>query len=256
MQEQSRMRLGLARPTPIVFATLITLVVMFVVTGVERHLGGDTIYSLLRLDPVLLFVEHRYWTLFSSALLHSLTSVSHLVFNCIALYFFGPDLEGRWGARKFVGFMALAALSGSAFVMGAHFLGLGSSPVVGASAITVGLVIAWAYTYPQREIYFFFLLPLKGIHLVYVTLGFEVLNAVSLSSVSAAAHFGGMVMGFFYGETSPGRRLYLRLRLKRLQSQSQKLAGSGAARSRAGAPPLRLIHGGQKEPPKDKRYLN
>jgi hypothetical protein len=121
----------------------------------------------------------------------------------------------------------------------------------------VGLVIAWAYTFPQREIYFFFVLPLKGIHLVYVTLAFEVLNALSLSSVSAAGHFGGILIGFFYGEHSPARRLYLRLRLKQLQSQSQKLAGSGAARTRAaGAPPLRLIHGGQKEPPKDKRFLN
>jgi membrane associated rhomboid family serine protease len=254
MQEQSRMRLGIARPTPIVFATLITLVAVFLVTAVVSRFDGGAFYSLLRLDPQLLFAEHRYWTLLSAALLHSLESPSHLVFNCIAFYFFGPDLEGRWGARKFIGFMVLSALSGSLLVVGAHYLGLGSSPVVGASAITVGLVIAWAFTYPTREIYFFFLLPLKGIHLVYVTLGFEILNAVSFSSVSAAAHFGGMLVGFFYGEASPGRRLFLRLRLKRLQSQSEKLAG--AARSRAGAPPLRLIHGGQKELPKDKRYLN
>lgn len=251
-----RFGLGLARPTPVVLATLITLVAMFIVTAIVTRFDDGAFYSLLRLDPGLLFAEHRYWTLLSAALLHSLSSPSHLLFNCLAFYFFGPDLEGRWGSRKFLGFMALAQLAGSSFVVATHYLGLGSSPVVGASSITAGLIIAWAYTYPQREIYFFFLLPLKGIHLVYVTLGFELLNALSLSSVSAASHFGGMLVGFFYGETSPGRRLFLRLRLSRLQSQSERLAGSGAARSRAGTPPLRLIHGGQKEPPKDKRYLN
>jgi membrane associated rhomboid family serine protease len=250
------MRLGFARPTPIVLATIITLVAMFIVTAIVSRFDGGAFYQLLVLDPVLFFEEHRYWTLLSAALLHSLQSPSHLLFNCLAFYFFGPDLETRWGARKFIGFMVLAELSGSLFVLATHFLGLGSSPVVGASSITAGLIIGWAYTYPTREIYFFFLLPLKGIHLVYVTLGFELLNALSLSSVSAASHFGGMLVGFFFGEASPGRRLLLKLRLKYLQSQSAKVAGAGAARSRAGGPPLRLIHGGQKEPPKDKRYLN
>lgn len=250
------MRLGFARPTPVVLATLITLVAMYIVTALEFRFGSGVIYSALQLKPALLFEEHRYWTLFSSALLHDLANPTHLIFNGLMLFMFGPEMEDRWGARKFVGFMLLAELSSSVFVMGTHYLGLGSAPVVGASGITVGLIIAWAYTFPQREIYLFFVLPLKGIHLVYVTLAFEILNALSLSSVSAAGHLGGMLVGFFYGETSPARRLYLRLRLKQLQSQSQKLAGSGAARSRAGAPPLRLIHGGQKEPPKDKRFLN
>jgi len=249
------MRLGIGRPTPIVLATLITLVAMFIVTAIVSRFDDGAFYRLLVLDPVRFFPEHRYWTLLSAALLHSLQSPGHLLFNCLAFYFFGPDLEGRWGARKFIAFMALAELGGSSFVLGTHFIGLGSAPVVGASSITAGLIIAWAYTYPTREIYFFFLLPLKGIHLVYVTLGFEILNALSLSSVSAASHFGGMLVGFFFGETSPGRRLILKLRLRHLQSQSAKVGGS-AARSRASGPPLRLIHGGQKEPPKDKRYLN
>lgn len=250
------MRMGFVRPTPVVLATLITLVAMFIVTAIVSRFDEGAFYRLLVLDPARFFPEHRYWTLFSAALLHSLMSPGHLVFNCLAFYFFGPDLETRWGARKFIAFMLLAELTGSLFVLSTHFLGLGSSPVVGASSITAGLIIAWAYTYPQREIYFFFMLPLKGIHLVYVTLAFEVLNALSLSSVSAASHFGGMLVGFFFGEMSPGRRFYLKLRLKHLQSQSAKVAGSGAARGRSASPPLRLIHGGQKEPPKDKRFLN
>ena len=251
------MRLGLARPTPIVFATLITLVAMFIVTALAVRFTsfGPRAYLFLELDPALVIEEYRVWTLLSYALLHSLQSPGHLVFNAIALFFFGPALEDRWGPRRFITVMVLGALMGGLFVVAAHVLGLGSSRVVGASSITMALVIAWAYTYPHNEIYFFFVLPLRGIHLVYITIAYEILNALSFSSVSAAGHFGGMLIGFCYGESSPLRRFYLQARLRRLKAQSESLRG-GAPKPRTGGPPLRLIHGGQKEPPKDKRYLN
>lgn len=250
------MRLGLTRPTPVVFATLITLVAMFIVTALTRRFAsfGDRLYSLLALDPVLVLEEGRVWTLLTSALLHDLRSPGHLLANCLGLYFFGPALESRWGSRKFMGFMLFAQVMGGVFILGTYVLGLGDAPVVGASAMVMGIVIAWGLTYPDREVFLFFLLPLKGIHLVYASVAFEILNAVSFSTVSAAGHFGGMFVGFLLGEGSPVRRYYLKLRLQRLEKQAAALRGS--TRSRAGGPALKVIQGGQKDPPKDKRYLN
>jgi membrane associated rhomboid family serine protease len=252
------MRLGVTRPTPVVFATLIALVAMFIVTAVAVRFteAGRALYALLELNPRLVLEEYRVWTLLTYASLHSLESPGHLVFNGIALYFFGPAMESRWGARKFVGFMALAALMGGLFVVGTHLLGLGSSRVVGASSITMGILVAWGFTFPEREIYLFFFLPMRGIHLIYATVAFEILNALSFSSISAAGHFGGMLIGFLYGESSPLRRYYLKLRLRRLQAQAEAVRASPAAKSRVGAPPLKVIQGGQKGPSKDKRYLN
>lgn len=253
------MRLGAYRPTPVVFGTLVLWVLVYIITAIlARTDFGKAVYALLWLDPRALIPSLRLWTLVSHALVHSLDSPGHLVFNSIAFFFFGPALEGRWGARRFIVFMLLCALSGAAFVMLTHLLGLGSSPVVGGSCITMGLLIAWGFTFPDRELYFFFMLPVKGIHLIYLTLGFEVLNALSFSSVSAAGHFGGMFIGFLYGESSPARRLYLKLKLRRLQKQASKLKDSGGrgASGRGGGPSLRVIEGGNKNPPKDKRHLN
>lgn len=252
------MRLGAYRPTPVVFATLILWVLVYIITAILARTDiGLGVYRLLWLDPRSLIPELRLWTLLTHALVHSLDSPGHLVFNSIAFFFFGPALEGRWGARRFIVFMLLCALSGAAFVMLTHIVGLGSSPVVGGSCITMGLLIAWGFTFPERELYFFFFLPVKGIHLIYLTLGFEVLNALSFSSVSAAGHFGGMLVGFFFGEGSPARRLYLKLKLRRLQAQATALRDT-KPKSRTGGPPLRVIEGGQasKTPSKDKKHLN
>jgi Zn-dependent protease len=54
---------------------------------------------------------------------------------------------------------------------------------------------------------------------------------------------------------SPLRQWWLKLRLKRLEAQSDRLKGGPSARRRAG-PPLRVIQGGGGDPPKDKRFLN
>jgi membrane associated rhomboid family serine protease len=254
---EPRMRLGLTRPTPVVFATLITLVVVFVVMALAVRFSdaGKAIYSFLVLDPQLVIEEGRVWTMLTSSLLHSLDSPGHLLANCLGFYFFGPAMESRWGSRKFVGFMALAALMGSLFVLATYLLGLGSAPVVGASAITMGILMAWGLTFPDREVFLFFILPLKGIHIVYASIALEVLNALSFSSVSAAGHFGGMFAGFLVGEASPLRRYFLKMRLRRLEAQAAALRAS-SPKGRAGGPPLRVIQGGQKAPPKDKRYLN
>ena len=102
----------------------------------------------------------------------------------------------------------------------------------------------------------FFFVRMRGLTLVWVTLGFEVLNAISLSEgVSAAAHFGGMAVGAAYvlGRGGALRRAWLRLRLRHLESDGRRPTPPTARR---GGPPLRIIHGGGDEPPKDKRYLN
>lgn len=248
------MRLSAYRPTPVVFATLVLWVAVFIFTAIFTRFFGPKLYVLLHLDPLALIPELRLWTLVSHAFVHSLESPGHLLFNSIALYFFGPSLESRWGARRFIVFMFLCALSSAAFVMLTSVVGLGSSPVIGGSCITMGVLIAWGFTFPDRELYFFFFLPLKGRHLIWATLGFEILNALSFSSISAAGHFGGMLVGFLYGEGSPVRRWYLQAKLKRLQNQAEDLRDKD--RRRRGGPSLRVISGGRDEPPKDKRDLN
>lgn len=250
------MSLGFPRPTPVVLATLVTLLAVFIVSAIgDRFEAGRAIYGALALNPSLVLAEGRVWTLVTYALLHSLDSPFHLIMNGLVFYWFGPTMESRWGQPRFLLFMLIAALSGGIFVLGAHVLGLqeGAS-VVGASSITMALVVAWGFTFPDRQVYFFFF-AVRGIQLIWITIAFELLNALTHSRVSAAGHFGGIFVGFLYGESSPIRRYFLQRKLRRLEAQSAALR-SPAAKRRAGGPDLRVIRGGQDEPPKDKRYLN
>ena len=104
-------------------------------------------------------------------------------------------MEELYGRGRFVGFMVLCALVGNMVAVGAVALGIShAAAVIGFSGVTMGITAAWGLTFPDREMLFFFF-PMRGLTLVYVTLAFEVLEGLSFSNTSAAAHFGGMAAG-------------------------------------------------------------
>lgn len=246
------------RPTPVVGVTLIALVVIWIAMAIAVRFvpGGRGIEDALVLDPVRVLHGRYLWTMVTAALLHSLEDTDHLVFNALAFYFFAPDLEELWGRRRFVIFMAIAALGGNAFVVLQALLGLGAHPVLGFSGVVLGVITAFGLTFPTREIWFFFF-RLRGLHLVYITLALQLLGALSQSRVSSAAHLGGMAVGavFVSLRGGPIRAWWLRRKLARLAAERDALRGEGAGRRRAGGPELRVIQGGA-DKPRDKRYLN
>jgi membrane associated rhomboid family serine protease len=247
------------RPTPVVFATLVVLVALFVVFALAVRFAkpdGPDAYVALSLQPALVLHGQHLWSLLTYALLHSLDDTDHLVFNGLIFYFFAPDLEDLWGRGRFVLFMMLAALGGAAFVVGASALHISDTEmVVGFSGVVMAVTTAWGLTFPDREMFLLFF-RMRGLHLVYITVALQVLTALSFSRVSAAAHFGGMAVGAAYAlsRTGPLRRMWLERRLGRLEAQSAALRGERPRRG--GAHGLRVIQGGAADPPKDKRYLN
>lgn len=87
--------------------------------------------------------------------------------------------------------------------------------------------------------------------------------ALTITFMTLQATWGALLFGmstFQSFQQNPGvlRRLWLKIKLRRLESQSEALRGSStssAARRRPGAPPLRVIQGGA-DKPKDRRDLN
>jgi membrane associated rhomboid family serine protease len=199
---------GARRPTPVVMTLIVSFVAVFIVMALLVRFAafGPELYSSLILNPPDV-VLGKVWMLLTYALLHDLGSTFHLLMNGLMLFFFGPELETRWGRRRFIAFVVLTALGGSLAVMATWALGLSAAPVLGASGIVLGLIVAWGLTFPDRQILLFFILPVRGIHMVWVSVGFAVLDAVSLGPVSASAHIGGMataaflVMGLFRPNT-------------------------------------------------------
>jgi membrane associated rhomboid family serine protease len=81
-----------------------------------------------------------WWTLFTYALLHA--NWTHLAVNGVTLAAFGSPLARRFGAGRFLVFLALTAAAGAAAHLALHPFDL--APVVGASAAISGTMAASA----------------------------------------------------------------------------------------------------------------
>jgi membrane associated rhomboid family serine protease len=223
--------------------------------------------------------ELQLWRLVSSGLLTSPTSYGHLIFTLLGLYFLAPDLERRWGGARFLRFFALAILVGNLAVMlidvitpaTAQSFRFHPGAAYGASAAIAAIAVAWSRDNADLTVQLFFVLPVRGRWLLWVTIGFCVLDLIYPGAIpeGVVAPFGGVIVGLIFGGTpSLARSAFLRLKLAVLRRRAHSLgvadvlAPQPPRRPRPGAPPLRVVPGGledvlkKRTPPKDKRYLN
>jgi membrane associated rhomboid family serine protease len=139
-------------------------------------------------------VIYRPWTVLTYAFTH--LQLGHWFFNMLALFFFGPRLEDRWGSRDFLKFYLVAAAGGALFSFVSWNI-----PVIGASAAINGLLMAWAVYWPDEEIMFFGIFPMKIKWLVLVMAFLSTLMVLGGSGgdgVAHLAHLGGFVTALAY----------------------------------------------------------
>lgn len=203
-----RYQWGFGSPTPNVTIFLILIIASYLVFAVIGSTSvGSFLYSALILDPRLVIHKFQIWRLITYAFMHDPSSPMHVIFNALILYMIGTPLEERWGEKRFFIFVLVAIISGGILVCLSYFLGISRAMVLGFSAGTIALVIAWGLIFSRQNIYIFGIIPLTGKQLVYITIGLEVLYAVSRNSISSAAHFGGILAAFImtYGLYKPAR---------------------------------------------------
>lgn len=190
-------RLGHVLLPPVTAVVLGVLVACFIVAGVIANFV-PSLRAVLTHLPVTSsdVLRGEVWRLFTYALLHDLSNPFHLLFNGMSIFFFGRELEQRWGAARSLVFFVVSVVLGGAFVVAAGALGIGTGAALGASAYALGLWVAWGLTFRDRQFLLYFAIPVKGIHAVWLALFFWLLDAVSTSGVSAAAHLGGIVAAF------------------------------------------------------------
>lgn len=163
--------------------------------------------SFLALFPGKVLYDFSVWELFTYMFLHSL-QVTHILFNMLMLWFFGAELEQRWGSKFFliyylfsgVGAAILYCLGiwGYLFVTGSQ-QGM-IVPVIGASGAVFGLMLAHGILFGERIVYFFMLFPMKTKYFVMV-MGFVQMASLMTSGVSGGevaylAHLGGLAAGY------------------------------------------------------------
>ena len=116
MQRQG-MQLQIVQMTPVVKKLIIANVAIWLVLQIiveQYFLPGRPIISYFSLVPGKLLNDFMIWQPFTYMFLHSL-SITHIVFNMLMLWWFGAELEQRWGSKLFLIYY-LACGVGAAFI--------------------------------------------------------------------------------------------------------------------------------------------
>ncbi|MFA6470143.1 MAG: rhomboid family intramembrane serine protease [Bacteroidota bacterium] len=137
-----------------------------------------------------------FWQLFSYMFMHA--SFTHILFNMLALWMFGMELEHAWGSRKFFIYYLLCGFGGGLanLLIAPMFTSVG--PTVGASGAVYGILLAFGMMFPERPIYIYFLLPIKAKYFVVMYMAFEIFSVGTMDGVAHFAHLGGALVGFLY----------------------------------------------------------
>jgi membrane associated rhomboid family serine protease len=170
---------------------------------VSRSLRGAEIeqtYFALSLDGL----KHGYvWQLLTFQFMHA--SWLHLIFNSIAIFFFGRPVEMAFGRSRFLALYFSSGIIGGVVQMlfALCLPNLFGGAVVGASAGGYGLVAAFAVMNWEERftllLFYFIPLTICGRTLFW---GIIVLAVVGIltpnSGIANAAHLGGILTGFFF----------------------------------------------------------
>ena len=179
-----------------------------------QHLPpGNRLVVMFGLVPWLVW-EHLYvWQIFTYQFLHG--GIFHLLFNMLALWMFGSDLERRWGSSFFLKYYWICVIGGGICTL--LFLPNAAFPTIGASAGIYGVLLAFALLYPNQIVYFYFLFPIKMKYFVLIIGAIAFFSSLTpgTSGIAHLAHLGGMVFGFVYlrwGSFLGPRRLWFAVR--------------------------------------------
>ncbi len=158
-------------------------------------------YFGLRSD--LLQHPWQAYQLLTYGFLHDPNNLMHVVFNMLGLWFFGREVEFKYGRTEFlVLYLSLIVLSGLFWLIIESMASAGSFAVlVGASGAIVGVLLLFALNFPHRTVLIWFVLPVPAWVLAVLLVVGDLMGATSRSmagNVAYTCHLSGAAMAFMY----------------------------------------------------------
>jgi membrane associated rhomboid family serine protease len=219
---------------------LISNVAVFIIGFFAQMARLDGPLALLALRPIEVVRNFFIWQLATYLFLHG--GFGHIIWNMLALWMFGADLERVWGTRKFLQFYFFCGIGAGICVVLANFLlpwGNPLIPTIGSSGAIFGILLAYAMMYPDRTILWGFLIPIKVKYFVTIIGAIAFLSSFQVNNgVSEFAHLGGLLFGYLFmraprmqfDPVGPIQRQYHEWRLRRAKKKFQvylRKQGSG-----------------------------
>jgi membrane associated rhomboid family serine protease len=174
------------------------LLIANVLVHVLAKVTGGLAYQWGALVPME--VLSRPWTPVTYMFLHA-PGLTHLLFNMLSLFFFGPRLEERLGAGDFLRLYFLGGIGGAVF----SYLFDPGSPVVGASAAIFAVLLGFAMYWPRERLYLYAVIPVEAWLLVVGLVAINLFMGIGSmgggngrNNVAHFAHLGGAGFGFVF----------------------------------------------------------
>jgi membrane associated rhomboid family serine protease len=177
---------------------LISNVAVFLLQFMTQGTRMGDVFSVLVLQPIAVVKLFYVWQLVTYMFLHD--GIWHILFNMLALWLFGRELETTWGTRRFLQFYFFCGVGAGVCVVIANYLfGDPRVATLGSSGAIYGILMASAVMWPDRIIYFNFLFPIKMKWLVGIYAAIAFLGSFNTrSGVSDVAHLSGLLWGYVF----------------------------------------------------------
>lgn len=165
--------------------------------------------------------EFKPYQVFTHMFAHApFPAIYHILFNMFTLWMFGRVLENVWGAKRFLLFYIACGLGAAALHLGMQYFrseqllqaiqandqagidkNIGAlAGALGASGAIMGVMVAFAYLFPNTELYIMLIpVPVKAkwamLGLAAIDL-FGGVSQISGDNIAHFAHLGGAITGF------------------------------------------------------------
>lgn len=182
---------------------LIVNVGIFVISAILSRVESVTAaLSYLALVPSDVVHRLELWQPITYMFLHS--GIGHILWNMLALWMFGLQMERVWGTARFLRFYFACGIFAALTVIAcAYIFGGANIATVGSSGAIYGILVAYGLMFPDQTILFSFLIPMKSKYFVMIIGGIIFLQSYMAtiggqagSGIAVVAHLGGMVAGF------------------------------------------------------------
>ncbi len=153
----------------------------------------------LAMVPALILGANAYWEFVTYMFVHA--NITHILFNMLGLFFFGPQVERRMGSSEFLLFYFISGI-GAGVVSFVIYVLSGAYTVIllGASGAIFAVLLAYATFFPDSMIYVFGLIPIRAPLLVVIYALIELFSQIFSFSAGVAhlTHLAGFGIAYLY----------------------------------------------------------
>ena len=223
--------------TPAIKALIAANVAAFLIASIAPALT-----LRLGLRPADLIERLHVWQPFTYMFLHG--GIFHILFNMLALWMFGVELERMWGSRYFTKFYFV---SGAGAALTTVVLSLTPLPfadqvyyslTIGASGAVYGVLLAYAMYFPHRPIYMYFVFPIPAKYFVLIIGAISLLSSMGGpgGGIAHTTHLGGLLAAYLYLKRGSRTHImseikyrYLKWRINRTRRRFDVYSGGRAS---------------------------